>query len=174
MNFKSSLESMVKYVRVSPLLHSSSLVTSGVGIYSTIESIQNFSDGNYLSGSLYAAVSAVGYAATTIFQLDSRARFRLYERLVKIFEERGYNERVLEIMTTSRCQRGAAKYAAADVGLKDEVDNFFTEKGYRWYHLIPNKLLESPSYIFNVDFWKQSLSAKKVRKRTKRLVETQA
>jgi len=163
------LESIVNYVRVSPLLHYSSLVSSSVGFYSTIESIQNFSNGNYFAGSLYAAVSTVGYAATTIFQLDSRARLRLYERLKIIFEERGYNERILEKMTTSRCQRGAAKYAAADVGLKEEVDKFFTEKGYKWHHLIPDKLLESPSYIFNVNFWKQSLSAKKVRKQNKNL-----
>lgn len=75
----------------------------------------------------------------------------------------GVQERILEQRVYSICQRDATKMAASDAGYKEEVKAYFRERGYRWYHIIPDRIREDPFYIFNPHFWKTSLFSKSSR-----------
>ena len=157
---EANLEDILKYAKVSPIMNSITLVSGGIGIPSVIEAIKNYSEGNEIAGALYTMLSIASSLSATVSQLDARSRFREYRRLKNIFMQRGLQERVLEQRTHSKCQRDAIRMAASDAGYKEEVENYFRDKSYKWYDLIPDKIKEYPLYLFNPHFWKTSLFSK--------------
>ena len=78
-------------------------------------------------------------------QLDARSRYQNYKQLRDQLYEHGYAPRLVKPMAKSKCQRQAALAAASDLGLKAHTATFFKSLGYRWYHVLPDFLVHTPS-----------------------------
>lgn len=94
---------------------------------------------------------------TLISLLDARSRLQDYKRAKDLFYENGFNPRIPRIFIHSRCQRDAVRTAARDLGLADELDRYYHDLGYRWYHILPDFVFRRPAVIFSVRYWQKTL-----------------
>jgi len=94
-------------------------------------------------------------------ELDAWSRWQNYKLFRDIIYKYGYRDRFAKSLIHSRCQREAAYIAALDVGLVDPVARFYYKKGYRWYHIIPDFVFNSPGYLLTRNFWNTTFFAKK-------------
>lgn len=87
-------------------------------------------------------------------ELDGYSRFQNYKQLKDQMYLNGYQERQLKPLLKSSCQRQAATLAADELGFGKAVRCYFYSKGYRWYHIIPDFVINNPLFFFTVFFWR--------------------
>lgn len=98
------------------------------------------------------ALSAGWAGLALCCKADAFARFREYQRIKALFRRRGYDPRVLKLVAGSRCQRDAASLAATEIGHGRRARSYFRALGYRWYHLLPDKVADNPLVFFRPRF----------------------
>src|ERR1700740_501959 len=98
-------------------------------------------------------------------QLDARSRFQNYKQLKDQFYLYGFDPRIVRPFVKSRCQRDAAIAAASDLGLGEVCKKHFYDKGYRWFHLLPDYLFTNPRFLACKAFWITTFFAKTYRPR---------
>lgn len=153
---KDTLETAVNYIRVSPILHSATVLTGVAGIGSAYAAIDQFSQGNNELGFLCSGLAFVSSGASVLFQREAVSRFREYHRVKRLFRAYGWDTKIASYMESSACQRRAAEVAAEQVGLSKEIKDYFNARGHRWYHIIPDPVVQDPSLLFKLDFWRQA------------------
>jgi len=89
--------------------------------------------------------------------LDARSRYQDYKRAKDLFFENGFKPRIAKLYIHSKCQRDAARVAAQDLGLLEQLDFFYLGQGYRWYHIFPDFLLKKPWIVFSRRYWRKTL-----------------
>jgi hypothetical protein len=87
-------------------------------------------------------------------QADAFARWQDYRRVSFLFRRHGWRPLFLTPHCRSRCQRDAVLLAAREAGFGPKTRAWFRAKGYRWYHLAPDKLLADPGLLINIGFLK--------------------
>src|SRR5690606_13078937 len=61
----------------------------------------------------------------------------------------------------SWCQREAVKAAAGVFGLRREAAEALYDRGYRWYHFLPDGSLRRNSPLLQVNFWTDLVGMKR-------------
>jgi hypothetical protein len=91
-------------------------------------------------GDYKSAIGIVGLAWLKIILSESLAARKYYEyrRVKNALSRHGWDKRIIEPKSYSWCQRHAAKAAAIDTGFKEEIDQYYKERGYKWYSFIPD------------------------------------
>ena len=98
-------------------------------------------------------VMALGWTVLAGFALaDSLSRYREFIRMRNAFKRFGLRTRILKRAAGSRCQRDAALAAAAEIGCVLEARAFFRSLGYRWYHVLPDRVVANPRIVFSASF----------------------
>lgn len=87
-------------------------------------------------------------------QLDARSRFQNYKQIKDQLFQYGFDIRIFKPIIKSRCQRDAALFACADLGLKNKGVSYFRSFGYRWYHIIPDYIYQKPQFLLTKYFWR--------------------
>ena len=64
----------------------------------------------------------------------------------------------LLFVRSSRCQRDAAIMAASEAGFRDKVCSFYRAMGYRWYHILPDRVVADPMYLLHPNFLRTTFS----------------
>jgi hypothetical protein len=54
----------------------------------------------------------------------------------------------------------AVETAADELGIGPEVRAYFYEKGYRWFHFIPDFMVRDPLFFFRRYFWDRTFLEK--------------
>jgi hypothetical protein len=98
-----------------------------------------------------------GVGIVVLAILDTRSRFQNYKRAKDLFFENGFKSRIAKIYIHSRCQRDAVRVAARDLGLLEQLDRFYRDQGYHWYHIFPDFLFKKPGIVFSWRYWKKTL-----------------
>jgi len=112
------------------------------------------------SGSSGSPIWNLGPGMLVIFALlDARSRLQDYKKAKDLFMENSFKPRVANLFIHSKCQREAVRIAAMDLGHINSLDRYYREKGYRWYHIIPDFALKRPSLILTPRYWKKTLFA---------------
>lgn len=91
--------------------------------------------------------------------LDAGSRFQDYKKAKDLFFKNGFKPKIANLFIHSKCQRDAVKVAARDLGLETQLDQYYLNKGYRWYHILPTIALKRPGLLFTVGYWKKTLFA---------------
>ena len=86
-------------------------------------------------------------------QLDARSRYQNYKQAKDQFYIHGFRSLILLPFLKSRCQRDAVWVAAEELGYGDAAKKFFYQKGYRWYHLLPDFSFRRPQFLLTKYFW---------------------
>lgn len=100
------------------------------------------------SGAVVMLISAA------LCQADAWARWQDYRRVSSLFQRHGWRPLFLTPLCRSRCQRDAVLLAARQAGFGSRTQAWFHAKGYRWYHLAPDRVKADPRLIVNASFLK--------------------
>lgn len=87
-------------------------------------------------------------------QLDARSRFQNYKQIKDQLYAYGFDKRIFKPIIKSRCQRDAALLACDELGHKDIGKSHFRSFGYRWYHLLPDYVIQKPQFLLTKYFWR--------------------
>lgn len=148
-----SISSIKSYIYVGRLLHLITIfeILVGILLLPLIISIEAH-ESIFIS---LLKVFFVGYLISfpILSQLDARSRFQNYKQIKDQFYIYGFQNRILQPVLKSRCQRDAALISAKELGLLKECKDFFRQHNYRWYHLLPDFVLKKPQFLFTRYFW---------------------
>ncbi len=99
------------------------------------------------------------YGLVLIFfaQMDAFSRFQNYKLAKDLFFKNKFKKRIADLFSVSRCQRDAVLVAAKDLELASELAKYYDHLGYRWYHLLPDRVLENPGILLTRAYWKKTL-----------------
>lgn len=119
----------------------------------------------HLTQSVLLLFPTLGWAAlAAICWLDAFSRHRDYRRIKAMLDKYGFKPRVFHLVSTSRCQRDAALFAAKKAGCLPQARAHFHALGYRWFHLLPDPVVDNPFNFFNINFLRQAfLPGKRIR-----------
>ena len=153
------LKLFLRYLKVGRFLHIMTLISLTIfgWSFSYLEVSNSIFD---LIHFLYLFLSLFGITVAIISQLDAFGRFQNYKQLKDKFYEYGFNLRLIRPFMFSKCQRDAILVASEDFDSKDKVKLYFYEKGYRWYHVLPDVFVDNPLLIFKMEFWNKILFTK--------------
>lgn len=148
-----------RYLKVGRFLHIMTLIALMIFVVSIQNvrfSITSFDATNFL----WLFLLLFGLSVAVISQLDAFGRFQNYKQLKDKFYEYGFNLKLLRPFMFSKCQRDAILIASEDFESKDKAKKYFNEKGYRWYHILPDVCVANPFVIFKMTFWNKILFTK--------------
>jgi hypothetical protein len=89
-------------------------------------------------------------------QLDARSRYQNYKQLKDQLFFYGFDRRIFKPILQSRCQRDAAMAAAEELGYGNKCHSYFKICGYRWYHLVPDFIFQTPYLLLTRAFWRRT------------------
>ncbi|MFC2123753.1 hypothetical protein ACFLU5_02990 [Bacteroidota bacterium] len=150
-----------RYLQVGSLLHLIAFINYYVARYFFLKSALLWDQGISLPLILYIYLFLFFGSIPFFAELDAWSRWQNYKLFRDLIYQYGYRERFAKSLIHSRCQREAAYIAALDVGCTDQVARFYYQKGYRWYHLIPDFVFKCPRYLITRNFWNTTFFAKK-------------
>ncbi|MAM28387.1 MAG: hypothetical protein CMC13_05130 [Flavobacteriaceae bacterium] len=88
--------------------------------------------------------------------MDGWSRYQNYKRAKDQFFIHGFREKIAVYYIGSKCQRMAAETAAEELGIKEDVQNYYRECGVKWYHYIPYFMIKEPFFLFKKIFWSRT------------------
>ncbi len=92
--------------------------------------------------------------------MDGWSRFQDYKRAKDLFFVHGFCHRIAMLYLGSKCQRAAAIVAAEELGMKNEIIDFFRDHGVKWYHYVPYFMVRDPFFIIRRTFWERTFLEK--------------
>ena len=135
-----------------PLPHMVCLTAQATALALARFGLAFWSEDRFLEGAAFLVLSVCWAFGGLCAEMDGLARYREYQRIRLIFVRYGYKERVLTLVARSRCQRDAALLAAREAGCHGPARSFFRARGYRWYHVLPDKIVANPFHFFTPTF----------------------
>ena len=150
---------IIRYWKVGKLLHFVALWAFIVATYSflTLNNLDFNAD-----PSLWFTWLALFISFFNMFilaELDGYSRFQNYKQVKDQMFLNGFQERQLKPLMKSSCQREAAILAGDELGVGDKVRSYFCDKGYRWYHIIPDFVFNNQLFFFSMFFWRTTFFA---------------
>jgi hypothetical protein len=121
------------------------------------------------NGGSWWKVVLSGYASAYFFsliffsQLDARSRYQNYKMVKDKFFQYGFDSRLLKPFVYSRCQRDAIGVAARELQFHREWKLLICKFGFRWYHLLPQIIVQCPRVLFTKTYWNKTLFVKTYR-----------
>lgn len=152
---------IIRYIKVAPFPHATALTLLFVATTLYIEAHFILNGGVPLYATALFTLSALLGWGVILCQADAFSRFREFKRIKAIFSRRGFNPRILKLVSTSRCQRDAALLAAKETGHCHLTAAYFRELGYRWYHIIPDAISRNPMNFFSFSFLRTTFLPRK-------------
>ena len=150
---------IVRYWKVGKLLHIVAFLALFIALQSYLV-IQNSDMNSDLSvWIMWLLIFICFFNMSVLAELDGYSRFQNYKQIKDQIYLNGYHDRLLKPLSKSSCQRSAAILAGDELGVKKSVTKYFYEKGYRWYHIIPDFVFNNPLLIFTPFFWKTTFFA---------------
>lgn len=147
-----SLENLLIYAKVAPFPHCSALSFGLATLFLLKFAEKQLLRRNYFGGMVWGFMALFFLFITLFAEADARSRFQEYQRVRDLLQRYGWNRRFIKPISRSRCQRDAIQVAAERAGYKTEVIQFYRDRGYRWYHIIPDALLKDPRNFFTYSF----------------------
>lgn len=145
--------SIIRYINVGRLLHLIAfldLIVTAVAIYFILTLDSRHDMGLMITWS----VVLIMFGGMSVYaELDGYSRFQDYKRVKDQLYFYGYQDRILRPMSRSRCQRDAGQLACDEFSIGKKSKEYFTDSGYKWYHIIPDFVLEDPGFFFKSYFW---------------------
>ncbi len=92
--------------------------------------------------------------------MDGWSRFQDYKRAKDLFYAHGFQPRIARSFIRSKCQRMSAIVAANELNLTQDIKEYYSHRGVRWYHFIPYFMVNDPLFIFKKHFWSRTFLEK--------------
>ncbi len=93
--------------------------------------------------------------------MDGWSRFQNYKRAKDQFFLYGFQPRIALAYLGSKCQRKAALTAADELGMANELKDFYADCGVKWFHYIPYFMIKNSLFFFKKSFWSRTFLERK-------------
>jgi hypothetical protein len=156
---------LVSYYRVGRLLHASLVLfileslLYGYMLRLSIES------GNPFWIVFWVAFFLFSFVHIFLTIMDGWSRYQDYKKAKDMFYSYGLKPRVSDRFIGSKCQRNAALQAARELGMEDQLKEYYQSKGVKWYHYIPYFMVQDPLFLIRKTFWQRTFLEKYYRPR---------
>ena len=144
----------IRYYKVGKLLHFVALFAFLITIYALSWMLLHERQDNPFIFNLWMATFLIFGGMAILAELDGFSRYQNYKQVKDQLYLNGYQERLLKPLLRSSCQREAAILAGTELGLEPEVKAYYYNRGYRWYHIIPDFVFQYPWFFFSLYFWR--------------------
>jgi len=148
------INSLIRYWKVGKLLHFVAFLAFFIALQSYLV-LQNM-NGEVSSSVwiLWLIIFICFFNMAVLAELDGYSRYQNYKQIKDQIYLNGYQERLLKPLSKSSCQRAAVILAGDELGIKRIIEKYFYDRGYRWYHVIPDFVFKDPLLFFTVYFWR--------------------
>jgi len=153
-------ERLIRYLKVGSFLHAMALCGLILTTLCFKISVEFLSEGSFFVGGLWFLICIAIFTMPFFAQFDAYGRYQNYKQIKDSFYVMGFDQRLIKPFMYSKCQRDAVLIAAEDLNCQDEVRDYFYQKGYRWYHILPDAFMKNPLVLFYGLFWKRILFTK--------------
>jgi hypothetical protein len=92
--------------------------------------------------------------------LDGWSRFQNYKRIKDYLYIYGFTTKIGRLYNGSKCQRNAFLVAARELGMEDQVLNYYRRLGIKDYHFVPYFMIKDPLFFFKRSFWSRTFMEK--------------
>ncbi|EAQ50440.1 MULTISPECIES: hypothetical protein [Leeuwenhoekiella] len=92
--------------------------------------------------------------------MDVWSRFQNYKRIKDHLFQHGFTPKIAEHYKGSKCQRMALYAAAKELGMETEIKQHYAQAGIKWYHFIPQFMIQDPLFPFKKYFWSRTFLEK--------------
>jgi len=152
---------IISYLRVGRLLYYSLVLflLEAWFYWYKLEAAYNRSDNLFIAFWAWSFLFSFSHIYLVI--MDGWSRFQNYKRAKDQLYMFGLNKRALDMYMGSKCQRMAVETAAEELGMKDDVMNYYSSKGVKWYHYIPYFMVSDPLFLFKKKFWSRTFLERK-------------
>lgn len=161
----SGLGTVLRYVQAAPFPHLTSLKISSLAVLTGVEAQVLLAEAER-SGVVWLGLTGLLIWGVLLCQADAFSRYREFTRLRAILWRYGFKPRVFRVLAASRCQRDAALLAAREAGCQAQARGLFYQWGYRWYHIMPDTIMDNPLHFFSPRFLRGTFIPGKAGKRT--------
>lgn len=150
---RSTLREFLRYLRVAPFPHLTTLKVSALAVVCGCEA-WFFLEQPEFSWTAWIWMGLTGLFAwgVVLCQADAFSRYREFKRLRRLLRRYGFKPGIFRLVAASRCQRDAALLAARETGCRAQASGVFRELGYRWYHILPDAIVANPLIFFHPRF----------------------
>jgi hypothetical protein len=150
------LESFIRYWKVGKLLHIVAFLAFFIALLSYLV-LQNLNTDVSISVWIAWLIIFICFFNMAILaELDGYSRYQNYKQIKDQIYLNGYQERLLKPLSKSSCQRAAAMLAGNELGIENKISSYFFNRGYRWYHIIPDFVFSNPLLFFTIYFWRST------------------
>lgn len=145
------------YLRATPLPHLTAATSLAASFVMLLTALRLWEQEPGPLGALCGFLAAGCFNAVWISLADGYNRYREYKRFRDLLRRHGYRPIILRAGSGSRCQRDAAMAAAKETGYQNQAEAYYRNRGYRWYHLLPDGAAADPLFLLSPRFLKATL-----------------
>lgn len=142
----------VRYLRTAPLPHATGGVSALIGAGLVRVALEALAEEALAMGVLLFMPASGWFGLALLCGADGLSRYREYLRMRRMLDRWGFAPRLLRPLASSRCQRDAAMQAAREAGCADKTRAYYRKLGYRWYHLLPDRVVANPLAFLDTRF----------------------
>lgn len=154
----------VRFIKAAPWPYMTGLASLLLALGLKAAGLVHWTGGDTPQAVVFACWGGGWFVVSLFAVADGISRHREYKRIKAMFHKFGYKERILEPLARSRCQRDAALFAAEETGYGCRAREYFSNLGYRWYHILPDTVARNPFVFLRPSFLKSSfMPGKKAR-----------
>lgn len=152
---------LVRGIRAAQLPFAFTGLCSGLAALSLQQTFLDFSAKNPVKAGTHLCFGLFWLSATLCSLADALWRVHEYRRIKYLLQTYGFRPRFFTSISRSRCQRDAMLQAARETDHDAEMKRFFDQQGYRWYHLLPDRIVLNPLTFFKPDFLRSTFWPRK-------------
>ena len=108
----------------------------------------------------YIFLSIYGLGLVFFSQMDAKSRLQNYKQVKDLMHQNGFQPRIINLFSASRCQRDAIRVAALDLNMDQQLDAHYKNLGYSWFHILPDFIFTRPGLFFTCRYWQKTLFEK--------------
>ena len=159
------MDRVKNYVEVGYLLHIIGLASAASSYALLTFTLNTIAVSNLVSYLFFLWLSSFFFMNALLSQLDAYSRYQNFKQVRDQLYENGFQPRIAKPLAKSSCQRFAAMAAGKRLSLKEPIDTFYRDMGYRWYHILPDFIWSKPMFLFHPWFWKSTFFVKHYKSR---------
>ncbi len=134
----------VKFINVGRFLHLMAFLGCIMFVLGLLNTVQAINTSFNFTDYLWVYIMIHGLSIPFFSELDAYGRYQNYKQIKDNLYVYGFDRRLIKPFMYSKCQRDAVLAASYDLNCQEQVKAFYYEKGYRWYHILPDAFVNKP------------------------------
>lgn len=151
---------LLSYWNVGVLLHCSVFLFLLESYFYWLKLKSAYIEGGIIQTLFWLGCLLFAFSHVFLVIMDAWSRFQNYKRIKDHLYVHGFTPKLARHYSGSKCQRNAVLVAAAELGLRNQVEVYYNKIGIKWFHFIPQFMVRDPFFLFKRYFWSRTFMEK--------------